>query len=133
MTANSWRYSDKKVFERALRMKKILLISTLLAVFMLPVFCEEQGMDTLEFANQTGELIGQAKVCGIDTTDVNQKLIEGITVLAKYRKQSVENALDVYKFFIQKQLGSPASSYNCSEVRYNFSQVQAKLAAPVGK
>lgn len=114
-------------------MKKVLLTLVVLSVFILPTFSEEQGMDTLEFASQTGELIGQAKVCGINTANVNQKLIEGITVLATYRKQSVENALDVYKLFVQKQLNSPASNYNCDEVRYNFTQVEAKLAKPVEK
>lgn len=115
------------VRERAKVMKKFLLTLVVLVGCTLPTFSEDNAMSTMEFARQTGELIGQARLCGIDTADANQRLIQGITVLANYRKESYDNAVQAYNSSILKQLDLPTSSYNCSQVRSDFAQVDAKL------
>lgn len=108
-------------------MKKILLTLILITSFTLPTFSEEQGMPTIEFAKQCGELIGKAKVCGVDTMNVNQKIIEGINVLATYRKETPDNAVSTYKSSIQQYLRSTISDYDCEQVRSDFAQVEAQL------
>lgn len=97
---------------------------------LLPTFAEEKGMDTMEFARQTGELIGQARLCGVETSEVNRRLIQSITVLANYRKESYDTAVQEYNSSILKQLNLPTSSFNCSQVRSDFAQVEAKLPKP---
>lgn len=114
-------------------MKKIFSISLSIFIFVLisiPAFSED-GLPTLEFARQTGELIGQAKMCGVDTLDVNQRLIEGIAVLATYRKESPETAIRVYKNSIQEQLNSASFNADCTQVKSDFAQVEAKLKSKV--
>lgn len=108
-------------------MKKILLTFVVLIGFMLPTQSEEKGLATVEFARQTGELVGQAQVCGIDTSDVDHQLIQSITILATYRKEPSDGALKTYKSTIQRQLSS-SSSLDCSQIQSDFSQVQRQLS-----
>ena len=108
-------------------MKKFLLTLILVIGFTLPTFSEEKGMATLDFANQTGELMGQATVCGIDTANVDQQMIKSITILANYRKETSEDAVQAYKSSVQRQLSSPASSYDCDQVHSDFDQVEVQL------
>jgi len=102
--------------------KKILLILCL--IITLPVFAVE-GLSTIEFATQTGELMGQAKICGVQTNNAYSQFIQSITILATYRKESVDNALSAYRASIQQNSGS--ANVNCDQVRSDFAQVEAQL------
>lgn len=106
-------------------MKKILLTVILIFACGCAVFSEEKALPTLEFAKQVGELIGQANLCGIDTSSVNQQLIMSITILAAYRKEKPDNAVNFYKSTINQQVSSP--SLNCAQVGSDFEQVRQHL------
>lgn len=99
----------------------ILFCGLNVAVFAL----EDNGLPTLGFAQQVGELISMAKYCGIDTTEMNQQLIQSINILAIYRKENAQNALNVFQAYAQQ---SPdASKINCAQVSSDFEQVEAKM------
>lgn len=109
-------------------MKKFLL--TIVIIFIcglrIAVFAfEDNGLPTLGFAQQVGELISMAKYCGIDTAEMNQQLIQSINILAKYRKENVQNAINVFQAYAQQK--PDASKIDCAQVSSDFEQVEAKM------
>lgn len=109
-------------------MKKF--ISTLIIIcscgFGLAAFAiQDKGMPTLDFAMQLGELAGKAKLCGADMSTLNQKFMQSVAILATYRKQNVQQALNTYQSSASNQTLSSATE--CSEVLSNLNQVEQHL------
>lgn len=107
-------------------MKKILLILFIVLGCSTAAFSiEDKGMPTIDFATQLGEIVGKAKLCGADTNELNPKFMQSIAILATYRKENVQRAINAYQSSLNSQtLSSPAE---CSEVLYNLNQVEQHL------
>lgn len=103
----------------------LLIISVILGCSTAAFAIQDKGMPTIDFAMQLGEMVGKAKLCGADTNELNQKLMQSIAILATYRKENVQKATNAYQSSINGQtLSSPAE---CSEVLYNLNQVEQHL------
>lgn len=109
-------------------MKKFLLILCLAVT--LPALAAE-GLSTTEYALQTGELMGMAQACGVSTGDADEQFILSIRVLATYRKEQTEPAVNAYRSSVQRY--SASSNYDCSQVQSDFAQVQAQLQKSLKK
>lgn len=107
-------------------MKKFLIsILIILSCSTAAFSIEDKGMPTMDFATQLGELAGKAGLCGADTSSLNQKFIQSISILATYRKENVQNAVNAYQSSMNRQTLSSATE--CSEVLYNLNQVEQHL------
>lgn len=109
-------------------MKKFLLMLIIIlscGVSLAAFSVEDKGMPTIDFATQLGEIAGKAKLCGANTDELNPKFIQSIAILATYRKENVQKAINAYQSSLNRQtLSSPTE---CSEVLYNLNQVEQHL------